>query len=411
MTDRRINRAGPAFPETVIIRSAPYQPLNKNSIDLHPFTGTLDPPPPERVTWHEWNINPAKHGPERLTRPPVFVPASNQYDELGRSLGDGVGVEVDEGVIGKGRELENGEMVAEWYRALASRPLDLGTPGAGPSRPVSPRRVLPNNANNPVDLTGSPSPSPSPSPSLSTSNGPLPILPSTPLETPSAETQNRPVRVKKSEWFIRRALLRKPQLESKTTTPPPPISTLLNIPIQPRVPSTRPAKYVIGPENAGYAMLDRLGWQGGGLGRPEGWDANSNTERSPIPIPNDVTVVPEISLDIHGNPIIDLVLSDSEVESESEEELRLEPIRSGPGRTAPISTALKLDRLGLGRRTMEKKVTHSAAEIEKAQRRAKFVKSGKVESGEMGKKAKIRMKEKERREREERRRIQAALND
>jgi hypothetical protein len=83
--------------------------------------------------------------------------------------------------------------------------------------------------------------------------------------------------------------------------------------------------------------------------------------------------------------------------------------RHGPGRTAPVATVLKLDRLGLGRGRAAKRVTHTSKEIERAQRRARGVRAPPKEDEEMEKKEKIKWKEKDRRERESRARIAAAL--
>jgi hypothetical protein len=380
MTESRIYRPGIDFPPAITIRSAPYHPPTPSAYDL-PSTSTLDPLPSEAVTWHEWNINPANHGPAHLTRMPVFVPASTQYDELGRSSRDGVDVVVEDGRKDS-RDIEDGQAVAEWYRSLAGdAPRMLGT-GSPKSAPL---RVLANTMQDPIDLTRSPSPPvtiPSEADDIKRTMTDMPI--------PT-------IRVDKSDWYIRRALLRHPQPLNRPESVPP-ISALLNIPPQVRV---QPARFALGPDNVGYAMLDRLGWEGGGLGRPPDWDPTNLPSRD---IPQDQR---EIILDINGNTVIDLV-DDSD---ESDQEFSLEPLRQGgPGRLTPISTALKLDRSGLGRRIMEKQVTHSLAEIERAQRRAKLGKPNGKGDGEMGKKGKLRMKEKEKREREERRKIQAALN-
>ena len=118
-------------------------------------------------------------------------------------------------------------------------------------------------------------------------------------------------------------------------------------------------------------------------------------------------------LDINGHPIVDLTV-DSAIDSDSEHDYV--PIsHGGPGRTAPIATALKLDRLGIGHRRarpkvgMEavKKVTHTAEEIREAQRKAKY---RVVKGVELGKRGKLRWKERDRRERDDRKKLAAAIN-
>ena len=103
--------------------------------------------------------------------------------------------------------------------------------------------------------------------------------------------------------------------------------------------------------------------------------------------------------------------ADSDTDSDMEEAERVS-LRGGPGRTAPIATSLKLDRLGIGHRRGKpkagdvKKVTHTAGEIRDAQRRAKY----RVVTGDLGKKGKVRWKERDKKERDDRRRLAAALN-
>lgn len=115
-----------------------------------------------------------------------------------------------------------------------------------------------------------------------------------------------------------------------------------------------------------------------------------------------------IEIDQKGNLVIDLT-----ADSDDDNDLDDQPVsQGGPGRTAPIATALKLDRLGIGyRRTRPKgatytakKVTHSAEEIREAQRRARY---RVIKGVDLGKKGKVRWKE---RDKEDRRRLAAALN-
>jgi hypothetical protein len=133
-------------------------------------------------------------------------------------------------------------------------------------------------------------------------------------------------------------------------------------------------------------------------------------------------------LDINGQPIVDLTGSSPEPLSDSpggagadadvdDFDVPIPASHGGPGRTAPVATTLKLDRLGIGHRrsqpkehleSSKKKVTHTAADIREAQKRARY---GAPKQGvELGKKGKVKWKERDRREREERRRLAAAIN-
>ncbi|ORY33358.1 hypothetical protein BCR39DRAFT_519397 [Naematelia encephala] len=374
MTEPRPYRAGLGLPEAVVIRS---RPLPENARPI--LDGPLDPLSAQ-VTWREWNINPARHGPERMTRPPVFVPSQLTYDELGRSMADGVGVDVDDGIR---REVESGQKVSEWYKALSNV-----QPEAELSRRSSPdRQAVPSSRPSPIHPEAGLSRRPSP---YQSEDSLLCIQPEAgPSRSRSTSPPTRPIRVKRSEWFIRRALLK--SATSTPTTPSTPLSigSMLNIgPSQQRV---KPAQYVLGPDNKGYTILrDRLGWEGGGLGRPEGYEPALASDDEIVPI------------DASGNIIIDLT-------ADSDEEPVMRP--GGPGRTAPIATALKLDRLGIGHRRSQtstaRKVTHTVEEIEKAQRRARY---RKIEKVELGKKGKIKWKDKDKRERDERRRLLSMMH-
>ncbi len=391
MTEDRPYRASLGLPQAVVIKSAPLPPKQRVSL-AQEEADSLDSPSrfQDYTRWKEWNINAAKHGPERMTGPPVFLPSQQLYDELGRSVQEGFGVEVDEG---RRREIETGGRVSDWYLALSRG----GNPGAGPS-------------NEPAADTAGPE---LPKTSKTETRRSLPELsqPTTlvKLEARPARHTSQPIRVHSRDWFIRRSLL---CLDPPSRTAKPreatSISSLLNIaPSQPRIP---PAHYVLGPENKGYELLrDRLGWEGGGLGRPQGWTVEDLDRRKVKEIK--VTFEEEEpERDVNGNPIVDLT-----GDSDSESELSDEPIsHAGPGRTAPIATALKLDRLGIGHRRarpkggteVAKKVTHTAEEIGQAQRRAKY----RVKGVDLGKKGKVRWKERDKRERDDRKRLAAALN-
>ncbi|GFZ48716.1 hypothetical protein JCM24511_06465 [Saitozyma sp. JCM 24511] len=465
------------------IRPSPANPTTQ----VHTYRPPRVPPPKwdSYAAWVEWNTNPSHHGPDKVTRPPTFVSSQTQYDELGRSVVDGVQVTVDEG---KKREGESGESVADWYRALSAGTTRASTPAGGPSKTrgaglvststdtvsAVPASTMTGPEPAPSALASAQAPLPRPSseptstPSSSIILGDLP-LPSPPPEPPAPSEASHPpsppppLRVHPSEWFIRRALL----TSSRSSPAPVPaplsgpssIGTLLEVaPTQPRV---APAHYVLGPENRGYALLrDRLGWEGGGLGRSVSRDGGGDGDRqavsvgspgspvSALPSPAGTQIRAEVKgkgkareprerkateevkleLDINGQPIVDLTGSSPEPPSDSpgaasaesdgdDFDVRISTSHGGPGRTAPVATTLKLDRLGIGHRrsqpkehleSSKKKVTHTAADIREAQRRARY---GVPKQGvELGKKGKVKWKERDRREREERKRLAAAIN-
>ncbi|WVR00184.1 hypothetical protein IAU59_007326 [Kwoniella sp. CBS 9459] len=606
----RAYRAGLGLPPAVIIRSDPgpsparyrrlYQyhedPSNGEDDDDYDHdndhsnfeAGPSRPPqptvyelshtiPPEAV-WREWNINPASHGPVKLTRPPTFVASSNVYDELGRTVDDGVGVVVEKGKSREKRDQEeegkvDGEGVRGWYLALSRGGSGSGhhTPkngdqensgiGAGAQSSKvgghgsATRRCLIEgiatkgttlavSRSNPgdtvaiIDLTGddddddkedegekmkqenigrdraheSITPGlyidvpPIPNSQSATSEPTPSLLPgpagnhteprhteSTPssISAPSTEHTQIPLRVHSNEWFIRRALLRRSQAQNQHQSPdhnqsasadtfangrPQPkslssIGDMLSMPPS-SASKTRvlEPKYALGPENKGYSLLkDRLGWEGGGLGRPVGWahEGGSSTRENEGGARDDQSdqaglhyrdeedsrydqvktdqggsaFSAPVELDRNGQAVVDLTLSDAESEPGSGQDVDFnidldiddqdpDPSQWGPGRTAPISTTLKLDRLGLGHRRSQvkansnrptssksspssraPKITHTLKDIQDAQRRAKYGKGRDHGAGiELGKKGKIKWKERDKREREERSRLAAALN-
>lgn len=196
---------------------------------------------------------------------------------------------------------------------------------------------------------------------------------------------------------------------------------MLNIDAARPAPAPIP-RYALGPDNVGFSRLAALGWGGGGLGRPEGWTAEDEERllqgrqerRSAMGREERPRSAPP-----EADGVVDLTAeTDSEDEKGEEEEQEKEEkddeeqekgARSGPGRTAPIATALKFNRLGLGRIASEKRVTHSYREIDHARRRGVGTKHDPLSGKEPGKKAKIKWAERDRREREHRARIAAAL--
>ncbi|KAI9634048.1 uncharacterized protein MKK02DRAFT_38720 [Dioszegia hungarica] len=424
----RVYRAGLGLPPAVTITSAPYPPLanplpapsspdqSEVAPDFLSGANAIIAQPrnrypqgyPSYAHWKEWHINPAHHGPEGSTGPPVFVPSQLKYDELGRSILHGFDAEVDTGAEDReGRE--DGEKVAEWYDSLAGRSRGVSVSEEGGNAEAGPSKPRARSPGPVIDLTGD-------------DEDEDIVLPS----QPAMGAAQAPIRVHRNEWFIRRALA---SSASAAPTPPRPavtssISSLLNIPT--RVNRATEPVYALGPDHIGHQILrERLGWGGGGLGRPEGWEPPAPPAR----------VVEERQAE--GSRADAIVIEDSDDSApsgEDEDEEDLPPTVFGPGRTAPIATTLKLDRLGLGHRLSadrpkrksggkamlkegegRKKVTHSHEEILEAQRRARYSRSGAVKQAggaeELGKKGKIRWKERDKKDRDERRRMIAALND
>ena len=403
MTQPRPHRAGLGLPQAITIRSDPPPSTRQRELfeEAQKELAEKDWEPNQAQIWAEWNINPARHGPERLTRIPTFVKGTGNYDELGRSAIEGAEVEVDHGR----RMRKSGEEqdLSEWYRGLPSRQAvqdkkpDVEDDILEKKKPASP--VV-------IDL------------SQEDDETEHPAIDSKPVISASGEDQItdskplvKPLRVNQSEWFIRRALLAQDRSSSSSNNSSPgpsSISTMLNIGTsQPRPVAIN---YVLGPENKGYELLQtRHGWEGGGLGRPDDWQERQDMPGAGPSRPRS----PTIELDVHGEKVVDLTI-DSEDE---EEDFAAAPItKSGPGRTAPIATSLKLDRLGLGHRRnkksardAEKKVTHTIDEIRRIQQRSRYPPP--KQGQELGKKGKIRWKERDKKDREERKRLMAVLND
>ncbi|WVQ67001.1 uncharacterized protein L199_005193 [Kwoniella botswanensis] len=430
MTDPpRAYRAGLGLPQAVIIRSSPgplptpshyhsslIEDQSTNETEEETIRNAYRGVIPKETIWKEWNVNPTSHGPAKLVLPPKFVISSTQYDELGRSSNDGVDVLVDKGKTREeGEKKESGRDVADWYMSLAKSRSGSGTPANVSSTNTDTNTNMAQEVKTIIqDSTTQ---------SVASSSTSIPTTASSSSSTlPSSNTQ-KPLRVHSRDWFIRRALL-----HSSSSTPVPPsrttsIGNLLKM--NPSAPVKRQyePQYVLGPENKGYEILkDRLGWHGGGLGKPDGWEASqSQPEESGSSASGSSTVVDEkgkvkevLEIDDNGQPIIDLTLDSDEDFDGSEEEKKY-----GPGRTAPIPTMLKLDRKGLGHThnsrnkniaSLAKKVTHSHKEIEDARRRSQYGRGkGHGRGLELGKKGKVKWKERDKKDRDERRAIKAAL--
>lgn len=418
MTEPRPYRAGLGLPSAVIIKSDPPPSTRQRELFQAAQLALSDRDwhPSERQVWQEWNINPARHGPERLIRPPTFVKSTAIYDELGRSALEGAGVEVNEGRRKRPRlEGEVGNM-GEWYRSLAGHTRSLQEVRDAPVKSdsgdiidLSVDEELDPTTRSRLDNVASSLARIKPDPTLGTDASTAPETTATSI-SPSGE---KPLRVNRSEWFIRRALLAQNRATASATLSSPgpsSISSLLNIgPTQTR---SAPAQYVLGPENKGYELLQtRHGWEGGGLGRPVDWEERELALDAPGPSRH--RTPPILELDANGEPVVDLTI-DSEPEDAEDYEVPTAK-QGGPGRTAPVATSLKLDRLGLGHqrnrkaaRDAEKKVTHTIEEIRRVQQRSRYPppKPG----VELGKKGKLRWKERDKKDREERKHLMRLLN-
>lgn len=428
MTEPRPYRAGLGLPDAITIRGDPGPSTRQRRLfeSAQLELAEQDWTPRESQTWTEWNINPARHGPERSIRLPTFVKSSSNYDELGRSALEGAVVEVDEGRRRKGKErAADGEDTSSWYQALASRSRAVSEPVAhtdGPAHVIVDLTDDMDDDDNDEDEQVVPDPDPGEDTKPASSTLEQAVIAPPDGDTRRPATVREPLRVHRSEWFIRRALLaqsRATDISSTSSSPgPSSITSMLNIGTsQPRV---MPAQYVLGPDNKGYELLkSRHGWEGGGLGRPADWEERIKEKPKPNTIPALCETPPPVAveLDANGEPIVDLTIdSDSEADPEMDLGDEEPPRPTGPGRTAPVATSLKLDRLGLGHRRnvraardAEKKVTHTIEEIRRIQQRSRHPPPR--HGIELGKKGKIKWKERDKREREDRQRLQAMLNN
>ena len=413
MTQQRPYRAGLGLPAAITIRSDPAPSTRQRELFEEAQKRISErewvPLPDQGQIWAEWNINPAKHGPERLTKVPVFVKGTGSYDELGRSAFEGSDVQVDQGKR-KRAKVEGEQDLGEWYRGVAARRKAEQPVRLSEEKALEPMGVIDFSLDDDVSesITKQEHDLPESMPTPDDNE-----VPGGPIKQPGlTAAPAKPLRVNRSEWFIRRALLAQDRsnTSSATSSPgPSSISSMLNIGSAPPRPAT--IQYVLGPENKGYELLQtRHGWEGGGLGKPADWEERQTMPEAGPSRPRQRS--PTIELDVNGEKVVDLT-----IDSEDEEEgLGLSPIqKGGPGRTAPIATSLKLDRLGLGHqrnkkaaRDAEAKVTHTIDEIRRVQQRSRYPPP--KQGVELGKKGKIRWKERDKKEREERKRLMAVLN-
>ncbi|KAJ9110546.1 hypothetical protein QFC20_002874 [Naganishia adeliensis] len=308
-----------------------------------------------------------------LEHAPTFVKAVGAYDELGRSLADGV----DAGVTTGQAKHEEGEGLKFW-RNLDLGPSQVGSRAATPSIPPPLERDIATQ---------------------SRSRGSSPIAQPSPIVAPIAP----PIHVPQEQWFIRRALLAKAQKERETqsaegspsaagvsSTAPtrpstPSLASLLSDSLPPPPTSSTgeeiegyrpPAYFHLNPSNKGWRVLKNIGWdERGGLGRGSADVRSDDAERekgvqvkSEDGVSRSSTVIGarvDGTTGTTNDSAIDLTLdsaseSDSDQPSNSKSRLQaISPQRSAEpsssrnttnpvGRTAPVATYLKTDLRGIG---------------------------------------------------------------
>lgn len=409
------------FPEPVVIKSNPY-PGGDEIEDFdnrpRPSRGTPNRVPQTYSSWEEWKAWNTGHASTLSHKPPpVFVRPDIVKTGFERGEEEGFGVDVK---IEEDQETtpiqDTGKMpgsdLANWYRNLA---IKATAKGHAPEWKVKKEHDAPDLElaapqaaqliDTAVDVKLDTKPWLSPPHLPSTENSSQQSVTSSAsqsgLSTPAADTAPAPLRIPASEWFIRRALAKR-HATAPDSAPPPPkksssIGGMLNITGASSRPPPRPS-YAIGPDNVGYTRLSSLGWGGGGLGRPQ--DPSLASSRP-------CTVTPEgsgRSRSQSSRASLEPLSAVDELELADLEEEEGRPF--GPGRTEPVATALKLDRRGLGSGQVDKKVTHTHAEIRRAQRRAGREKGAHQHPA----KSKVKWAQKDKKEREERKRLLAALN-
>lgn len=280
------------------------------------------------------HVPPKGHGPRPQVHVPIFVRAQGVYDELGRSMDDGFGARVPGDQSGKKEGLGKEGVVDFWKR------LDWGPQGVSGGSEASGSGSGSGSGSSGSKGIASSSGSGSAITSASTPSSSHTVFPyrnkpsalhatqSNPQQATSRRISNlNPLHphVPRSEWFIRKALLKKAEKEQKAAeerlrvkeewedevevvssthadeesrrgAPPNPERSLTSIsssnasPTRPTQspslaslltlppPGTKsyepPTHFHIRPDNVGYKLLAKGGWSGtGGLGRPEGWEA------------------------------------------------------------------------------------------------------------------------------------------
>lgn len=418
------------FPEPVVIKSSPYpggDDLDGSDSGLRPSRSTPNRVPQSYSSWEEWKAWNAGHASTLSHRPPpVFVRPDVVKTGFEQGEEEGFGVDVEnqgeEDAVASSIQ-DTGKMpgsdLANWYRNLATKGSSAKErdpvvevkrdPDAPDLEPVSSSMAQLESTADDVKPDTKPSlltSLPSASHKIPSGHSSQPSVTSSASQsgssTPAARADPAPLRIPASEWFIRRALAKRHAAAPEASPPPKRSSSIggmLNIAGASTRPPPRPS-YAIGPDNVGYSRLSGLGWGGGGLGRPQDPSPASSRPRTAAPEGSGRSRSRSPGSRASLEPLSatdELDLADLEEEAERP---------SGPGRTEPIATALKLDRRGLGSGKADKKVTHTHAEIRRAQRRAGREKGEHQHPA----KSKVKWAQKDKKEREERKRLLAALN-
>ncbi|KAI0052706.1 hypothetical protein FA95DRAFT_1553368 [Auriscalpium vulgare] len=349
---------------------------------------------------------------------PRFVPATLSYDEWGNVLTAPTNADTP--------ERPDEKAVAGWYRSLTSQASSASHSSPSASSPAR-------------DASSS--------------------LP--PSEPPAASRY--PSIRRERDWFITRALAH-PLSAPPTPAPPTTLAGILSRDPPSAQPHQPPVFLHLGPSNKGWAMLQSKGWsEGEGLGstvhrsadveRRVRDDAANSARRPRRRVKNEdaIETSPSVSVqhervevqldddivEVKLTPVIDLTLSDTASEPESEQDddenavsftafefparspdqKPADPRTRHAGQTAlltPISTVLKSDRLGIGLKAKTegpykssvKRVTHNAAALAAHLKAAEDARRAKQLVGR-GKRA---FEKEARKERQERKDLLAYLN-
>ncbi|TDL23307.1 hypothetical protein BD410DRAFT_787646 [Rickenella mellea] len=342
-----------------------YDPQERQ--DLEAETGQTEPDAAD-----PWISEKAFGANERINKPPHFVPASTPYDAWHKPMHP-----KESTVMRPSQEVEGD--VGGWYRSLTRRSDSTQPPSLA-------EEYLP-----------------------STSKAPI----SAPKTTMKRDKNN---------WFISRALQTEVSSRSGSSTPPQTLADILSRdpPPEPsKEPFVPPVFLTLGPDNRGFAMLQRSGWQEGeALGRtaprrarsglgftpndPFQSDEETRPKKRPRSLPRMKSEVKEVTVTIDDEidvvrkvDVIDLT-SDND-EDASDEEILDEGVRAGVNAEedstvrledteldrdgfldhnpraliTPLPTILKSDRLGIGLKAKRagpygesvKRVTHSQAAL------------------------------------------------
>ncbi|CAE6391209.1 unnamed protein product [Rhizoctonia solani] len=178
--------------------------------------------------------------------------------------------------------------------------------------------------------------------------------------------KNKPSKPSKNDWFIHRALSNLPQdalpVQSSSLA-----DMLQQVPPSLESPIQPPVFLHLGPNNRGWGMLQRHGWE---EGRPLGLGS--------------APVTP--SETIRSTPSHELLTPSSQTDGQEQSVESGEAMQasSRTALTTPLRTTLKVDRRGIGPRsksTPKPAVTHSLSDIRLAAERARRERDGRGKRG------------------------------